>query len=218
MAGIRRLHQALDLTITARLPTAGALAIGVTAVAAGEVETYFFVCDDQTSYTVRTTDDEAWVFRPEGTLRLPVAPSEHGTAYTDRDFELRIAGQEAKFGKTGGELRSCRNDPRRAVWEQAKLDGADFRAIGHEPAWELRILEQSRIVLVADYGASHVEGPLPEPEVEPEAGITRWHADDLVVEVMRQTCTDTMTGEQFSSQVMVHWRERTLRGCGRPLH
>ena len=54
--------------------TAALLASSVFAEAKQTKETtrtYVFVCDNQSSYSVRTTAPEAWLFRPEGTLRLP---------------------------------------------------------------------------------------------------------------------------------------------------
>jgi uncharacterized membrane protein len=187
-------------------------------VAASEAETYVFVCDEGTSYTVRTTGADAWVFRPHDTLQLPADPSGKARRYSDGDFELRIEGESARLGERGGEPRVCRNDRRRAVWERAKLDGADFRAVGNEPGWYLEIREQTRIVLVADYGESTVEVPLPEPAVDPDSRTTSWDAGELLVEVIGRPCVDTMSGEHFPSEVMVQWEGRTLRGCGRALH
>lgn len=111
----------------------------------GEPSTYVFVCNDDLIYTVRVTGTEAWVFGPEGTHRLSIVPAEKGARYADGIFELWIEGQQAQLGETGGPLRSCRNDPRRAVWERAKLDGVDFRAVGNEPGWSLEMLEGSRM-------------------------------------------------------------------------
>lgn len=180
--------------------------------------TFVFVCDDGTSYTVQTTATDAWVFRPGGSLRLSVVASDEGRQYSDGRFEVRIDGQQALLGEASGELQHCVNDSRSAVWEAAKLDGVDFRAVGNEPGWYLEIREQSRIILVADYGESRVEAPLPEPSEDAETGTTRWNAGELIVEVRICPCFDTMSGEEFSSRVVVHWRDRTLRGCGRPLH
>jgi uncharacterized membrane protein len=194
------------------------LLTGAGTLVSGDAVTYVFVCDEQTAYTVRVTGAEAWVFRPEGTLMLPVVPTRQGTKYSDGTFELRIDGQQAQLGESGNELQRCRNDSRRAVWEKAKLDGADFRAVGNEPGWNLEILEGSRIVLVADYGDSQVEQPLPEPSVDREARTTRWDAGELIVEVIGRPCRDSMSGESFESTVVVTWGEQTLRGCGRALH
>jgi len=180
--------------------------------------TYVFVCDEQTAYTVRTTAAKAWVFHPNGTLMLPAVPASKGVKYSDGAFELWIDGQQAQLGESGSELQRCRNDRRRAVWEKAKLDGADFRAVGNEPGWNLEILEGSRIVLVADYGAARLEQPLPQPMIDQQARATRWDAGELVVEVIGRPCRDSMSGESFEATVVVTWGERILRGCGRALH
>jgi putative lipoprotein len=185
---------------------------------ADNATTYVFVCDEQTTYTVRTSGTKAWVFHPKGTLMLPAVRARTGVKYTDGVFALWIDGQQAQLGESGSALRHCRNDGRRAVWEKAKLDGADFRAVGNEPGWNLEILAGSRMVLVADYGAARVERPLPQPVIDRQARITRWDAGQLSVEVIGRPCRDSMSGESFEATVVVTWGERTLRGCGRALH
>ena len=129
-----------------------------------------------------------------------------------------VDGEAARFGEVGEDMSSCRNDRRRAVWEKAKLDGADFRAVGNEPGWNLEIQEGTRIVLIADYGASRVELPLPQPSVDRRNRTTLWDAGDLVLAVIGRPCRDSMSGESFESEVVVTWGEQTLRGCGRALH
>jgi uncharacterized membrane protein len=182
-------------------------------------KTYVFVCPGMTEYVVRSYAHEAWVFRPIGTLQLPATGAAEGSAYSDGSFELRIDedGDQAQMG-TPGELQVCQNDRRRAIWERAKLDGADFRAIGNEPGWNLEIQAQTRIVLVTDYGETRVELPLPTP-VEDSANRTAiWDAGDLQLQVIGHPCRDTMSGETFESEAIVTWRGQTLRGCGRALH
>jgi putative lipoprotein len=186
--------------------------------AADKAATYVFVCDEQTVYTVRATGAEAWVFHPRGTLMLPAVSAKTGTKYSDGAFELWIDGQQAQLGESESELQRCRNDPQRAVWEKAKLDGADFRAVGNEPGWNLEIQAGSRIVLVTDYGASRFERPLPQPRVDADARTTRWDTGELIVEVIGRPCRDSMSGESFESTVVVTWRKQVLRGCGRALH
>ncbi len=180
--------------------------------------TYVLVCDDQSNYTVRATGTEAWIFRRHGTLRLPAMPARIGARYANKVFEIRIVGEQARLGEPGGEQRWCHNDRRRAVWEHAKLDGADFRAVGNEPGWNLVIMAGSRIILVSDYGASRIEVPLPEPTVDSNARTTRWKAGELILEVAGRPCRDSMSGEAFESTVMVTTRTETLHGCGRALH
>jgi uncharacterized membrane protein len=188
------------------------------AAASHTTRTYVFVCDAQSSYTVRTSGTHAWYFGPDGTLRLPRTPSPTGDTYSDGTFELRIDGEHARLGKVTGKHRTCRNDRRRAVWEHAKLNGADFRATGNEPGWYLEIVQGRRIVLVSDYGASKVEVALPKSTVDRAGRRTTWDAGELVVEVIGHLCRDSMSGERFEATVVVTWRDRHLNGCGRALH
>lgn len=131
---------------------------------------------------------------------------------------MRIENELAQLGDSGGPLQSCRNDPRRAVWERAKLDGADFRAVGNEPGWNLEILAGTRMRLIADYGASRVEVPLPEPTMDRELRRIRWDAGEVVLEVIGCPCRDSMSSELFETEVSVRLQRRTFKGCGRALH
>ena len=181
-------------------------------------KTYVFVCPDRTEFVVRATPTAAWVFRPGGTLRLPAVAGSAGGAYSDGGFELRIGGEQARWLAPGGNEQDCRNDRRRAIWEKAKLDGVDFRAIGNEPPWVLEIRGMSRIILETGYGGTRIEWPLP-PHTEDRATRTaRWNAGALRLEVVARPCRDSMSGEAFESEVIVTWQGRTLRGCGRALH
>ncbi len=182
-----------------------------------EGTTYVFVCPDKTAYVVRATSVEAWVFRPEGTLRLPARKDLAGT-YSDGQFELRIDGDQAEWLAPGVTSQTCVNDRRRAIWEQAKLDGVDFRAVGNEPPWVLEIWRQSRIVLITEYGARRGEFQVPPAVEDRETRTTRWDAGDLRIEVTAGRCHDTMSGEAFESRVTLIWAGKTLHGCGRALH
>ncbi len=183
-----------------------------------EAKTFVFVCEDQSSHVLRTIENGAWLFSPAGTRKLPLVRSASGAKYSDGVSVVWTKGEEALIGKAGGKLQSCHSDRRAAIWEHAKLNGADFRAIGNEPGWNLEIHEMNRVVLVTNYGASRVEVALPESVTDNEARSTRWDAGDLVLELVGQTCHDSMSGEAFETKVVVTWQGRTLRGCGRALH
>ncbi len=184
--------------------------------------TFVFACEDDYEFVARIEGEKAWVFRPEGTVGLPHVPSGSGGKYSNGTVTFWTKGQDALLDDDGMTHRGCRDDPRRAVWEHAKLSGADFRAVGNEPGWHLEILQQSRIVLVADYGAARYEFDLPEPTVDREARVTRYetsrdgHGLTLVLRAHR--CRDTMSGEEFETEVVVTLDGRQLRGCGRALH
>jgi membrane-bound inhibitor of C-type lysozyme len=183
-----------------------------------EAKTFVFVCEDDSSHVLRTTENGVWLFDTEGTRKLPRVRSASGAKYSDGVSVIWTKGEEALLGKVGGKLRSCRNDRRRAIWEHAKLNGADFRAIGNEPGWTLEIHEMSRVILVSDYGASRVELALTEPVVDTGARSTRWDAGELTLELIGDPCNDSMSGEAFETKVVVTWQGKTLRGCGRALH
>ena len=188
------------------------------AVAAVETRTYAFVCDKGLAFTARTGPTEAWVFLPGETRKLSQVPIKTGKRYRDAVFELSIDGQAAQLAGPDGGVEWCRNDPRRAVWERAKLDGVDFRAVGNEPGWSLEIIAGDRILLITDYGGSRVELPLPEPDVDQTNRRTRWDAGKIIVDVTGRPCRDSMSGELFDTEVSVQWQGQTLSGCGRALH
>ncbi len=191
---------------------------GREAAAVVETRTWAFVCRTGLVFTARTSPDEAWVFLPGGTRKLMPVPAATGNRYRDAYFELSIDGQAAQLARADGSVQWCRNDPRRAVWERAKLDGADFRAVGNEPGWSLEIIAGNRIVLITDYGASRLQLPLPEPDVDQTNRRTRWDTGELIVDVTARPCRDSMTGDLFEAQVSVQWQGKTLSGCGRALH
>jgi uncharacterized membrane protein len=113
---------------------------------------------------------------------------------------------------------ACRAQAAPATPGPARFDDADFRATGNEPGWNLEIREGRRIVLVTDYGASRVELALPEPIIGTEARTTRWDAGELTLEVIDRPCRDSMSGDWFEAEVVVTWKEKRLRGCGRAFH
>jgi uncharacterized membrane protein len=110
----------------------------------------------------------------------------------------------------------------RAVFEQARRRGIEFRAVGQEPGWTLEIDRDVNGVLdfTGDYGAIRVIAPVPEPVHEVEGA--SWYrvetdARTLRVRLSAEPCEDTMSGEVFSYTVMVEIDGRTLHGCGREL-
>jgi len=95
----------------------------------------------------------------------------------------------------------------------------NFRAVGNEPGWTLEIQQGRHLLFVADYGMRRVAAPDPGEQVRD--GTRSWHAvtdsADLRVEVLQETCADTMSGEEFPSRVTATLDGVVLRGCGRDL-
>ncbi|BCS31920.1 hypothetical protein TBR22_A11230 [Luteitalea sp. TBR-22] len=91
-----------------------------------------------------------------------------------------------------------------------------FRAVGNEPGWTLDI-GGGRISLVADYGATRADAPLPAATTL-EAGkrLVARTTDGRALEVtlVDVVCADTMTGMPRPVTVEVVLDGRTLKGCG----
>ena len=181
--------------------------------------TYAFTCTDGFNFVARTTEDgQAWLFLPSGTVNLQ---AETAGAYLSNNVTLTIEGEQSHLQEPGG-THSCRNKRRQAIWEHAKLNGADFRAIGNEPGWNLEIRSQSKIILVTNYGSEKYEFDLPEPDIDKASRTTRYNIDQdgqqMKLRISGEPCSDSMSGEQFESAVEVVINGNTMRGCGRALH
>lgn len=182
-------------------------------------QTFVFTCSDTLEFVARTDNKEAWLFLPSGTIQLPHIGT--GSYRNDQTY-LQINGQEASLEASGVKHLLCKNDRRQAIWEHAKLNGADYRAIGNEPGWTVEIRNQESIILTTDYGSTRHEFTLPKPEIDETNRITRYQSKDsdheLILMISGEACLDSMSGEEFSSKTTVTLDGKTLQGCGRALH
>lgn len=215
-AGAAAALTALGWSAACTAQEAGSAAVGQ---AAG---TMVYECPDGAEFVVRIQDDVAWVFAASQTLSLPRVRAASGARFEKGGSSYWSKGEEAMID-TGGETHhGCRNNPRRAVWEHAKLNGVDFRATGNEPGWVLEISERTKIRYVGDYGRQIVELTSAPPQVNAGGREARYEARDdehyLRVLIEGQSCNDTMSGEAFPARVTVTVDGRTVTGCGRELH
>ncbi len=161
------------------------------------------------------------MFLPETTAALPRVPAGSGARYSEGGINYWSQGEEALLEYGGAEHLTCANNRRRAVWEHAKLNGADFRAVGNEPGWHLEIYPR-RTVLVTDYGERRYEFETAEPVVSHEERRTIYETSDRGLHIMvvleGRECRDTMSDEVFETTVAVKLDDATYRGCGRALH
>jgi uncharacterized membrane protein len=182
-------------------------------------QTFVFTCSDTLKFVARTDNKEAWLFLPSGTIQLPHTGT--GSYRNDQTY-LQINGQEASLEASGVKHLLCKNDRRQAIWEHAKLNGTDYRAIGNEPGWTLEIRNQESIILITDYGSTRHEFTLPKPEIDETNRITRYQSKDsdheVILMISGEACLDTMSGEGFSSKATVTLDGKMLQGCGRALH
>jgi uncharacterized membrane protein len=131
-------------------------------------------------------------------------------------------GQTAEITIKGKKLANCRNNPRAAVWEGAKLRGVSYRAIGQEPPWLLEIHRENGFLLVTGYGEKKQQFPYVEAVIDSAQRTSSYSSEadgeGITITIQGRDCRDSMSGEAFSSQVEIGWRGQSLRGCGRVLH
>jgi len=179
-------------------------------------KTYAFECFSGYQFVVQISPSGNWLFGEQGGVQL----GEPGglTAYTAPGLELQIDGDNAILREEGKTTQICTNNRKQAIWENAKLNGVDFRAIGNEPGWSLEFIESSKIVLISDYGKTRIERAMPEANTDTDAKTTRWEAGDLLIEVSAGPCADSMSDDRYESTVRINWQGQILQGCGQALH
>ena len=187
-----------------------------------DANTYVYECSGGYGFVARVQREKAWLFLPEQTVKLPGVPAASGAKYSDGSTLFWTEGDDA-FLKTGSKRHSaCQNNRAKAIWEDAKLRGVGFRAVGNEPGWYLEITPSENTVFVTDYGEFQHSVITPQPVTDQNKRKSTYSVEntehDLAVEIQGQSCEDTMSGETFEATVTVKLDGTTYRGCGRALH
>ncbi len=169
---------------------------------------------------VRQGSGEVTLYLPERTVVAPQVEAASGAKYADGDVVFWSTGDEATLDVGGRSFGACRLAPERAPWEDARLRGVTFRAVGNEPGWFVEI-DPQRVVFTGDYGETVVTSPAFEPRVDASTGRTTYHAvttaHDLEIVVDDRPCTDDMSGQEHPTTVVVRLNGKMFRGCGRQL-
>jgi len=184
--------------------------------------TYVYECVDESRFTVRVEGEKAWLFLPSGTISLPHVPAASGAKYQDGATIYWSKGEMALLERDNHPRVECKNNRAKAIWEDAKLRGADFRATGNEPGWHLEISRGYGIVLVTNYGSDRYAFATPAPTSDEGSRSTSYavteNGHELVITLEGRRCADSMSGEQLETTVTVILDGTRLAGCGRPLH
>ncbi|UCB56097.1 MAG: MliC family protein [Thiotrichales bacterium] len=187
------------------------------------VQTFVFECTQDFSFVARTETNRIWLFLPGNTIALPRVRSASGEKYSADGHTFWNKGDEAMIETGTAEYTGCKNNRARAIWEHAKLNGVDFRAVGNEPGWYMEISNRKAILLVTDYGQQTRQFTAKSIQSSPATRTTIYHAvnDETRIEVVLEgsPCSDTMSGEAFPTTVSVSVEgDRHYSGCGKPLH
>lgn len=182
--------------------------------------TLVYECDGL-DFVVRQGAGAVGLFLPDRRLVAPQVEAASGAKYREGEVTFWSKGDEASLAIGARTWSGCRLTPARAPWEDARLRGVTFRAVGNEPGWHLEIEPGSAIRFVGDYGSTTVSAPAPEPIVDPASGRTtyrtRTEGHDLEVILEDRACRDDMSGETFEVATEVRLDGAMFRGCGRRL-
>ena len=182
----------------------------------------YMQCTGGYEFPAHIQRDQAWLFLPEGTKRLIPEKSASGALYSNGEYSFWTKREEATLEVVDQPVLQCRNNRSRAIWEEAKLRGADFRAVGNEPGWHLELSLEGNTVYVGDYGSTRVLFKTPEPEVNQTARTSTYRMNNgknkITVQIEGKSCHDAMSGELFDTTVTINLDGKKLKGCGRALH
>lgn len=183
--------------------------------------TFVYQCDENFEFVAHLSGDTAWLFLPKRTVALGQMQTPTGAQYGDGESSFLIDGEYGWFKGAEGEYDRCVNSRRKAVWEHAKLRGADYRAVGNEPGWSVEIWPE-HIRYVGDYGSVSYTFERPEPRIDQQARTTVYETADanvsFTMQIRGERCLDTMSDDEYSTAVTIWVDGRELSGCGKALH
>lgn len=188
--------------------------------------TFAFVCDGgDTRVVVRIEGGRAYVFpgESETPVRLDRLDGDSASVaigtYGDGDDRLVMRGDSTRMTITGKRYSGCVNRPDEALWEYARLNGVDFRAVGHAPAWNLDVHDDSLLVFVTDSGRTRLVFPAPPPAIDARALTGTYRADAagrrIVATLHGRACVDDADGTRYETTVAVRLDSAEYAGCGR---
>ena len=183
-------------------------------------EVLVYDCGDGARFTVLIDEDAALLLLPDSARRLRHEPAASGARYAHGDDLFWSKGDEALLVVDGIEHAGCVSNTVAAVWEDARIRGVDYRAVGNEPGWHLEIVEGGQTVFVGDFGATRLEFATPAARRNNEGSrhfAWRNGAERFEATLREARCQDTMADISYALTVTVEWNGRTLAGCGQAL-
>lgn len=185
-------------------------------------EVQSFSCNDGQKITVQLDQFDAWLFLPRQTVKLRRGITASGAKYSDQNITFWSKGKDALLIRRGEQSAACIANNDATAWEIAKLDGADFRAVGNEPGWELLLFDNA-IIVSADYGAINRVFKHATVYEDKKKKTTTYEASksghSVKIVLSQGPCTDTMSDETFETKVfMLLDGKEKLNGCGKALH
>lgn len=111
-----------------------------------------------------------------------------------------------------------------AQWNDQRVRGVDFLAMGNEPFWSLEIDFDKIMRFKSMTQVDSINTPIPKADQAQDAPVTRYRAQteggELIVTISQQECTDNMSGEEFAYSVNIRVKTGKMTdfedfsGCG----
>jgi heat shock protein HslJ/uncharacterized lipoprotein YbaY/membrane-bound inhibitor of C-type lysozyme len=144
-------------------------------------------------------------------LLLEVTPAASGVKYgapNDASTYFWTKGERALLEVRGERYPECEAAAGSAAYAQM------FTATGNEPSWKLEIGPE-RITLLTNDGLAHVVDLMaPVMALGGGKAYTTMDGSALMILVLAQVCTDSMSGMPHPKIVTVRFEGQELRGCG----
>jgi uncharacterized membrane protein len=187
-----------------------------------QAKTFAYECQGDYSFTASIDNQQAWLFLPERTVTLMHISAASGMKYSDSRVIFWNKGKEAILEIDNTVYQGCKNNHAKAIWEHAKLNGVDFRALGNEPAWLLEVIAGEQIIFSKPLAGEKFEFNKVQATVDQAARTTVYTAKEnghnLSLVINGVSCNDAMSGEAFATTVTVILDKSTFKGCGKALH
>ncbi|HVO88810.1 MAG TPA: hypothetical protein VMV45_09725 [Casimicrobiaceae bacterium] len=174
-----------------------------------------FVCDGL-DVIARTTQAGIELTLPDRRVVLPPAPSGTADEYQEGDITFRRRGDQADVEIGGTAYSNCSFNAERSGWDDAKLRGISFRAVGRAPGWSLELDDQrSNEISVVFADGRSVALPTPTPVVAGTRVTYKASSRDFTLAIETASCRDPVSGESLSETVALRLDGVDYRACGR---
>ncbi len=177
-------------------------------------------CEDGRYLVSSMVDDGIELYLDNELRELKPARSASGGKYQTKGLSFWTKGREATLEIDGKSIQ-CMVNAYQSTWVDAKLRGADFRAVGNEPGWYLELFSSGESTLVTDYGNERFRFTAEGPEFMEDGPGNRFNGLarglSIEIELTPGPCLDTMIDVEYETSVRVSVGGRVLRGCGNPL-
>jgi heat shock protein HslJ/uncharacterized membrane protein len=178
---------------------------------------HVYTCPGDFRFAARAAGDGVLLSLYTRTIVLARMVSASGERYAG-EGHVFWTNDSASLETPSGAHLNCQGRLAETPWDEARLMGSDFRAIGQEPGWTLDLAETRGIRFVTADGTTRAFTPMPTPAGDAAGGgltyTARSEAHALTVTIRETPCRDTMSGEAMSHAVTVRLGGREYRGCG----